>query len=52
MKKGCPALAVQRLGTFWMTKIGTKSVVIFKSDSHFSQDGPQDSEHRCLDSDH
>lgn len=41
MRKGCPALEAKRLGAYWTTTIGTKSVVIFKSDSHLSQDGPQ-----------
>ena len=41
MRRGCPAIEAKRLGTFWTTKIGVKSVVIFKSDSHMSQDGPQ-----------
>ncbi len=33
-----PALQAKRLGTYWTGKIGTKSVVYFKSDSHLSQD--------------
>jgi len=41
MRRGCPALQAQRLGAYWTTAIGGKSVVIFKSDSHMSQDGPQ-----------
>ena len=41
MRPGCPALEAQRLGAFWTTSIGDKSVVVFKSDSHMSQDGPQ-----------
>jgi hypothetical protein len=41
MRKGCPALQAKRLGAYWTTTIGTKSVVVFKSDSHMSQDGPQ-----------
>ncbi len=41
MRKGCPALEAQRLGAYWSTKIANKSVVVFKSDSHMSQDGPQ-----------
>src|ERR1700745_93003 len=41
MRRGCPALLAKRLGTYWTTKIGGKSVVVFKSDSHMSQDGPQ-----------
>jgi hypothetical protein len=41
MRPGCPALELKRLGTYWTTKIGAKSVVVFKSDSHMSQDGPK-----------
>ena len=41
MRKDCPALEAKRLGAYWTTTIGTKSVVVFKSDSHMSQDGPQ-----------
>jgi nucleoside phosphorylase len=41
MRKGCPALEAKRLGAYWTTKIGNKSVVVFKSDSHMSQDGPK-----------
>lgn len=33
-----PAQQAKRLGAYWTTKIGTKRVVIFKSDSHMSQD--------------
>ena len=40
MRKACPALEAKRLGAYWMTSIGGKSVVVFKSDSHMSQDGP------------
>jgi hypothetical protein len=38
MRKGCPALQAGRLGAYWTTKIGAKKVVVFKSDSHLSQD--------------
>ena len=41
MRRGCPALQAKRLGAYWTTTIGGKSVVVFKSDSHMSQDGPQ-----------
>jgi hypothetical protein len=41
MRAGCPAKQAQRLGAYWTTTIGGKSVVIFKSDSHMSQDGPK-----------
>jgi nucleoside phosphorylase len=40
MRKGCPAIEAKRLGAYWTTTIGKKSVVVFKSDSHMSQDGP------------
>jgi nucleoside phosphorylase len=40
MRKGCPALEAGRLGTYWRCTIAGKSVVVFKSDSHLSQDGP------------
>lgn len=38
MQTGCPALQAQRLGAYWTTTVGNKKVVIFKSDSHLSQD--------------
>src|SRR5262249_37327565 len=41
MRNGCPAKQAGRLGAYWQTKIGGKSVVVFKSDSHMSQDGPE-----------
>jgi len=41
MRAGCPALQLKRLGAYWTTNIGGKSVVVFKSDSHMSQDGPK-----------
>lgn len=41
MRPGCPALQAKRLGAYWTTTIGGKSVVVFKSDSHMSQDGPE-----------
>src|ERR1700690_705410 len=41
MRPGSPALEAMRVGTYWTTTIGKKSVVVFKSDSHMSQDGPQ-----------
>src|SRR6476620_5620071 len=40
MRAGCPARQAGHLGAWWTTRIGNKSVVIFKSDSHMSQDGP------------
>ena len=41
MRQGCPATEAKRLGAYWTTTIGKKSVIVFKSDSHMSQDGPQ-----------
>ena len=41
MRPGCPALEAKRLGAYWTTTIGGKSAIVFKSDSHMSQDGPQ-----------
>jgi len=41
MRRGCPALLAKRLGAYWTTTIGGKSAVVFKSDSHMSQDGPE-----------
>jgi hypothetical protein len=38
MRRGCPALEAKRLGAYWTTSIGGKKVVVFKSDSHLSQD--------------
>ena len=36
-----PARQYGRLGTYWTTRIGTRQVTLFKSDSHMSQDGPK-----------
>ena len=41
MRAGCPARLAKRLGAYWTTKIGHTSAVVFKSDSHMSQDGPK-----------
>jgi Phosphorylase superfamily len=41
MRAGCPAREAKRLGAYWTTSIGGKKVVVFKSDSHMSQDGPK-----------
>ena len=38
MRKGSPALNANRLGAYWTTTIGGKKVVVFKTDSHLSQD--------------
>ena len=40
MRAGCPARNYGRLGTYWTTRIGQRSVTLFKMDSHMSQDGP------------
>src|SRR6202007_994320 len=39
MRRGWPAIEAKRLGAYWTTAIGEKSVIVFKSDSHMSQDG-------------
>src|SRR5205809_919526 len=41
MRKGCPAVNLGRLGTYWTATIGEVRVTLFKSDSHMSQDGPE-----------
>jgi nucleoside phosphorylase len=41
MRRGCPALEAGRLGAYWTSLIGGKKIVVFKSDSHMSQDGPK-----------
>ena len=38
MSKGSPAVLAKRLGASWTTTIASKKVLIFKSDSHLSQD--------------
>ncbi len=38
MQKSCPAVEAKRLGAYWTTTIAGKQVVVFKSDSHLSQD--------------
>src|SRR4051794_37226975 len=38
MRVGSPARNANRLGAYWTAKIGAKKVLIFKSDSHLSQD--------------
>ena len=38
MSAGSPAVKAKRLGAYWTTSIGGKKVVVFKSDSHLSQD--------------
>ena len=41
MVSRCPARQAGRLGAHWTCTIAGKSVVVFKSESHMSQDGPQ-----------
>jgi nucleoside phosphorylase len=41
MRPGCPARNAGRLGAYWTATIGGKRFVVFKSESHMSQDGPQ-----------
>ncbi len=41
MRPGCPALKAKRLGAYWRTTIDDKSVIVLKSESHMSQDGPE-----------
>jgi hypothetical protein len=38
MTKGSPAVKAGRLGAYWTTTIGGKTAVVFKSESHLSQD--------------
>ena len=38
MSKGSPAVKSKRLGAYWTTTIGSTKAVIFKSESHLSQD--------------
>jgi len=38
MRSFCPARVAKRLGSYWLTKVGDKKVLVFKSDSHLSQD--------------
>ncbi|HEX8000789.1 MAG TPA: hypothetical protein VF528_20575 [Pyrinomonadaceae bacterium] len=39
IRKGAPALAAKRLGSYFPTKIGNKTVLCFKSELHMNQDG-------------
>jgi len=41
MAAGCPAREANRLGAYWTGTIGREGILIFKSDSHMSQDGPK-----------
>lgn len=38
MSRGCPAVEARRLGAYWTATIGRKKAVVFKSESHLSQD--------------
>lgn len=38
----CPVRDHERLGTYWTATIGGRRVTLFKSESHFSQDGPEE----------
>jgi hypothetical protein len=38
MSKGAPAVKANRLGAYWTASIGKKTIVVFKSESHMSQD--------------
>src|SRR5580698_6869969 len=38
MSKGSPAVQAKRLGAYWTTTIGSKKAIVFKSESHLSQD--------------
>ncbi len=38
IRKGAPAKVAQRLGSYFRTKIGNKSVLLFKSELHLNQD--------------
>ncbi|HUB79404.1 MAG TPA: hypothetical protein VMB03_11430 [Bryobacteraceae bacterium] len=40
-RAGSPARDAGRLGAYWSTTIGKTHAVVFKSESHLSQDGPQ-----------
>jgi hypothetical protein len=41
MRSGSPAKMAKKLGAYWTTRIGDQKVVVFKSESHMSQDGPK-----------
>jgi nucleoside phosphorylase len=40
IKRGAPARSSKNLGLYWITTIGGKKVIVFKSSLHLSQDGP------------
>lgn len=39
IRRGAPALAARRLGSYFPTRIGNKDVLCFKSELHLNQDG-------------
>ena len=39
IRSSAPARAAQRLGSYYVTKIGSKKVICFKSELHLNQDG-------------
>ena len=39
IRKGAPAKKAKRLGSYFKTKVGTKTVLCFKSELHLNQDG-------------
>src|SRR4051812_1682122 len=39
IRKGAPSRGVNRLGSYFMTKVGNKVVLCFKSELHLNQDG-------------
>ena len=39
IRKGAPSLAAQRLGSYMLTRIGEKSVLVVKSELHLNPDG-------------
>lgn len=39
IRKGAPAKAARRLGSYFLTKVNSKSVLCFKSELHLNQDG-------------
>ena len=40
-RAGCPAIEANKLGSYWKSTINGHSVIVFKSESHLSQDGPK-----------
>ena len=45
IRQGAPARGAKRLGSYSLTKIGTKKVLCVKSELHLNQDGVQDPPH-------